>query len=230
MSEPPRRVLAMGPVPGPPALENGSLPGLHGGGFGPSGVQASAEGHECSPPARPHPAVTLGRARPAERPHPTSDGRATETGPVQVDVEEQMLRGGHGLLDVAAQQHRGQCRLRSAHASRKRTSSTTSAARRTAALTKQQNRGSAPGRRPAIPAIRQRPPHGVTRSVSQSFSSPPALFLRRLRLRQCRRRPVLSFRRCIGLRRGTRPPRGGCPARSRNRPRRPQRAGHRARR
>lgn len=30
----------MGPVPRPPALKNGSLPGLRGGGYGPTGVQA----------------------------------------------------------------------------------------------------------------------------------------------------------------------------------------------
>lgn len=30
----------MGPVTGQPALENGSLPGLHGGGYGRTGVRA----------------------------------------------------------------------------------------------------------------------------------------------------------------------------------------------
>lgn len=41
----------MGPVPRPPARENGSLPGLHGGGFGPTGVQAKsrATSAACQP-------------------------------------------------------------------------------------------------------------------------------------------------------------------------------------
>ncbi|SCE01890.1 Transposase DDE domain-containing protein [Streptomyces sp. ScaeMP-e83] len=68
------------------------------------------------------------------------------------------------------------------------------------------------------------------RGVWGSCSASAALFLQRLGPGQCRPRPGAAFRWCIGLQQGTRPRPGECSTRSRNHPRRQQRAGRRARR
>lgn len=55
-------------------------------------------------PASPAPSSSHARPGSDSSTASSDDGRVAEADPVRVDVEEQMLRGGRGLLDVAAQQ------------------------------------------------------------------------------------------------------------------------------